>query len=182
MIFETRTVRLKTGESAILRSPTIDDAEALLKYRNDTARETDYLLYQPDEIGKMTLDEEAASLRKFIDARDRMMILCEVDKSLAGCLTFHYRDVYKTRHRGDLALSVYRRYWGLGIGSALLDAATQTARDMGLMQLELDYVGGNDRAGKLYEKNGFTIMGIVPNAYRMRDGGFSDAIMMVKQL
>ena len=38
--------------------------------------------------------------------------------------------------------------------------------------IELEFVGGNDRARTLYEKFGFKIDGERPNAYKLKDGSF----------
>ena len=56
------------------------------------------------------------------------------------------------------------------------------AKERGIMQLELEYVDGNDRGKALYEKMGFRYTGARPNAIRQQDGTLCDLIMMVKEL
>ena len=43
-------------------------------------------------------------------------------------------------------------------------------RREGVMQIELEFVEGNARARYLYEKMGFRITGVHPNAIRLKDG------------
>ena len=50
----------------------------------------------------------------------------------------------------------------------------------GIRQIELDFIEGNKRARALYEKMGFRITGIKPDAIRMKDGTFVNEYMMVK--
>jgi ribosomal protein S18 acetylase RimI-like enzyme len=52
----------------------------------------------------------------------------------------------------------------------------------GVRQLELDFIEGNARARSLYEKLGFRITGVKPDAIRMKDGSFVNEYMMVKWL
>ena len=44
MIFEEKTITLKNGETCVLRSPEIGEAEVLLDYLKKATAETDYLL------------------------------------------------------------------------------------------------------------------------------------------
>ncbi len=51
----------------------------------------------------------------------------------------------------------------------------------GVTQLELEFVEGNARARALYEKMGFRIVGVRPDAFRMKDGSLrNEYIMMLK--
>ena len=58
---------------------------------------------------------------------------------------------------------------------------TARARD-GIRQIELDFIEGNSRARGLYEKMGFRITGVKPDAIRMRDGPFVNEYMMIRRL
>ena len=51
-----------------------------------------------------------------------------------------------------------------------------------ITQLELDFVEGNVRARHLYEKMGFRITGMRPDAIRLRDGTMLNEYSMVKRL
>jgi GNAT superfamily N-acetyltransferase len=56
------------------------------------------------------------------------------------------------------------------------------AREAGICQLELEVFETNRRAMALYEKMGFRITGVKPDAIRMKDGSFVNEYMMVKKL
>lgn len=48
MIFEEKTIILKDGRTAILKSPCVEDAEKLLNYIKKSCSETDFLArYRP---------------------------------------------------------------------------------------------------------------------------------------
>ena len=52
----------------------------------------------------------------------------------------------------------------------------------GVMQIELEFVEGNTRARHLYEKMGFRITGVHPNAIRLKDGMLLNNYTMIKEL
>ena len=47
MIFEEKTIILKDGRTAILKSPCVEDAEKLLNYIKKSCSETDFLARYP---------------------------------------------------------------------------------------------------------------------------------------
>lgn len=49
-------------------------------------------------------------------------------------------------------------------------------------QMELEFVEGNGRARGLYEKMGFRITGVRPNAIRLKDGSLRNEYLMVREL
>lgn len=48
--------------------------------------------------------------------------------------------------------------------------------------MELEFVEGNARARALYEKMGFRITGVRPNATRLKDGTLLNDYMMVREM
>jgi len=181
MLFTEKTVLLKDGQTALLRAPSLQDAQPMLDYLKAIAGETEFLLRYPEEC-----QEDAASEVAFLDGVIRsdtqIMIVCEVNGVLAGNCILSRSPHLKTRHRASVAISLLRRFWGLGIGTAMIAELTALARAMGLAQLELDYIEGNARARGLYEKMGFCPVAQVPDAYRLRDGSSRKSILMLKKL
>ena len=56
-------------------------------------------------------------------------------------------------------LFVTREAWGTGVATALLNAAVAAARDAGFAELRLLAPGGQDRALRFYEREGFERIG-----------------------
>ena len=48
--------------------------------------------------------------------------------------------------------------------------------------MELDFVEGNSRARALYEKMGFSITGVKPNAIRLKDGTLLNEYSMIREI
>ena len=67
MIFEEKTIILKDGRTAILKSPCVEDAEKLLNYIKKSCSETDFLARYPEEWTTTIGQEEAwVSIRFYI--------------------------------------------------------------------------------------------------------------------
>ena len=181
MIFSEKKVRLKDGREAVLRSPLPSDAEQLVKYMKQSAGETEFLLRYPEE-GLETTEEEAVFIERAASSDDRLMVVCFVEGKIAGNCMICFNSLIKTRHRAELAIGILREYWSLGIGSAMVAELIRGAKELGVLQLELDYIEGNDRAKGLYEKMGFRRVGVKPDAIRLKDGKMLNEISMVKKL
>ena len=91
-------------------------------------------------------------------------------------------DKRKIRHRCSLAIALYEEFWGLGIGTAMIDYMSELASQIGWKQLDLEVVAENEQAIALYKKCGFIETGRRHNALKFDDGSFHDEILMYKDL
>lgn len=182
MIYKEKTVPLKDGRTAVLRSPhPTEDAAALIDFMKVTGAETPYLMYEVGEFS-FTVEQEKAFLQKFVDSESDLMLIAEVDGQIAGNCEFKGKTKQRARHRCDFAIALYQAYCSLGIGTALLTALLDEAKRCGYEQAELDVIAGNERAIGLYKKLGFEICGTRPHDLKYADGTYADAHMMVKEL
>ncbi len=168
-VFEPRSFPLKDGRTLTLRSPEPADAAELIRYMVDTAQETHFILRTPEEC-VMTEEKEVAFISAVNESPHDMMICAFVDGQLAGNCHVNYGWKRRVCHRGSVAIALRRAYWGLGIGTRLMQAMTDQAKAWGLHHLELEYVEGNDRARRLYEKAGYREVFVNPDAIRLEDG------------
>ena len=182
MLFEEKHIVLKDGTPALLRPARVEDATALMDYLITTAGETEFILAYPDERAGMTVEQEERFLQGAREDPSRVFIVCEAGGEVAGCCSLNVNPKRKVRHRGAVAITLYKKYWNRGIGTAMFGLMFDIARGWGLEQLELEYVEGNERGKALYEKMGFETYAVLPNAYHLSDGSRRDQIMMVKRL
>ena len=182
MRIEDKKVQLKNGQLCILRSPKLQDAEHLVEYLKVTAAETDFLLKYPEEV-KISVEQEKEILKWFIDSERDLMIIAEVDGEVAGNCSFSaVGGKFRVRHRCQLGIALYQKYWGLGIGRELMSLLLESAKECGYEQAELEVVSKNKRAVALYEKIGFERVGERPKAMKHKDESYDSNIIMVKQL
>ena len=78
----------------------------------------------------------------------------------------------------DLGMSVDPRWRGRGVGSALLEACIEWARDAGAYKIALQVWPHNEAALALYEKFGFEREGYLRKQWRRSSGELWDAILM----
>ena len=177
-----KVIRLKDGRECILRNGTEKDGEAVLAIFLLTHEQTDYLLSYPDEHTD-TPEQEGKYLQEKTASCNEIEILAEVDGVIAGTAGIDAAGKrYKVLHRADFGIGIDRHYWGLGIGTALLDACIECARTAGYEQLELTVVADNYQAVELYKKAGFAEYGRNPRGFRSRLAGYQEIIYMRLEL
>ena len=183
MKLEITEFELKDGRSALLRSPGSGDAAEMLRFIIRASGETEFLLKYPEEFEEYTMEREKALLQGILENPDAMMIACEIDGKIAGNCQIAFCTNQKERHRASVAIGILQEYWGLGIGTKMFQEMIRVALERGgIRQIELTYIEGNSRARGLYEKMGFRITGVKPDAVRFRDGTFANEYMMMKRL
>lgn len=181
MLFEEKIIALKDGTQALLRSPRASDAPALLDYLKTTSAETEFVLRYPEEC-TMTVEQEERFIESVNASAGSVMIVCEINGRIAGNCSLSMGGRIKVRHRGSVAIALYREFWGKGIGTRLFEEMIALGRQHGLIQLELEFIEGNERGRALYEKMGFEIVAVRPDAYCLKDGSLRKEYLMMKKL
>ena len=182
MEYTAKTVTLKNGKTCLLRRGEETDAAMLVDYLKATAGETPYLLREPEEV-QLTAEEERDFIRKKNSEDRTLNLLAFVEGEHAGNCAFNPVSEYsRARHRCTVSIALYRKFWGMGIGTALLGEILDMAKSAGYEQAELEVVSANAPAAALYRKFGFETTGTVPRAFRYGDGTYADFLFMVKTL
>ena len=174
---------LKDGRRALLRNPQEKDVPGLLEYLVKSAGESEFILRTPEECGKYTPESEAKWVESMNASESNAVLVCEVDGRIAGNCDISRMVNLKTRHRARVAIALLKEYWGQGIGTQMFQKMIEIAKGWeGVTQLELEFIEGNTRARALYEKMGFRIAGVRPDAFRMKDGSFRSEYIMMRKL
>ena len=174
---------LKDGRKALIRSPGEEDIEGMLDYLYVSAGETEFILRYPEECGKYTREAEKTLIDRVNASDNEAMLVCLVDGKLAGNCQVSWSRGIKTRHRASVAIALLKEYWNQGIGTRLMKELIRIAEENpNILQLELDFVEGNTRARALYEKMGFRIVGVKPNAVRLKNGTLLNEYSMIREV
>lgn len=183
MVIKDITYTMKDGRTAVIRSPRDEDIQGMLDYLYLSAGETEFILRYPEECGKYTAEGEKALFDRVNAADNEAMLVCLVDGRVAGNCQVSWSRGIKTRHRASVAIALLRDYWGQGIGTRLFEELIRIAEgNPDIIQMELEFVEGNARARALYEKMGFRITGIRPNAIRLKDGTLLNEYSMIREI
>ena len=181
MIFDEKKITLKDGRTAILKSPCVEDAEKMLNFIKKSCGETDFLARYPEEWS-IDVEQEEAWVKRMLDSPDILTMTCYVDNEVAGNCELRFKSGIKTSHRAEVAIAILREYWNLGIGSSMFSELISEARKWGAEIMELEFMEGNERAKRLYEKFGFRVVSEKPNAYKLKDGTMRKEYYMQKYL
>jgi len=174
---------LKDGRSALIRCPKDEDVPGMLEYLYTSAGETEFILRYPEECAKYTPDGERALFERVNAADNEVMLVCIVDGRVAGNCQIAWSRGIKTRHKASVAIALLKEYWNQGIGTRLFRELIAIAEENEqILQMELEFIEGNTRARALYEKTGFRITGMKPNAIRLKDGTLLNEYSMVREI
>ena len=121
----------------------------------------------------LTLDEATAFWARAAAAQasdGRAVLAAEDDEGLFGVVQVIAAGTPNQPHRGDVAkMLVHRRGRRRGVAQALLAAAEDAGRGLGLTLLVLDTVTGGE-AERLYARLGWERGGVIPNYALTPDG------------
>ena len=183
MRINDRWFDLKDGRKALLRSPKEEDIEGVLEYLITSAGETEFIMRYPEECSKYTPEGEKELFEKMNASEKEAMIVCLVDGKVAGNCQVTFGKSIKTKHRATVAIALPKEYWNQGIGSAMFHELIRIAEEnKDIIQMELEFAEGNSRARALYEKMGFRITGVRPNALRLKDGTLLNEYLMIREM
>ena len=183
MIIKDIEYKLKDGRNALIRSPQDEDIQGMLEYLYISAGEADFILRYPEECNKYTVEGEKALFDRINKADNEAMLICLVEGKVAGNCQITQNKGIKTRHRANVAIALLKEYWNQGIGTRLFQELIRIAEENpNLIQIELEFVEGNSRAQALYEKMGFRITGVKPNAIRLKDGTLLNEYSMIREI
>ena len=96
---------------------------------------------------------------------------------LVGLYILHPNNVGRCGHICNASYAVASDARGSGIGEKLVRDCIRKARALGFKILQFNaVVKTNAGARHLYEKIGFTQLGVIPGGFRMKDGRYEDII------
>ena len=174
---------MKNGRNALIRNPRDEDIQGMLDYLYISAGETEFILRYPEECSKYTAEGEKKLFDRINASDNEAMLVCLVDGKVAGNCQITWSKGMKTRHRAAVAIALLKEYWNQGIGTRMFQELIRIAEENpNILQMELDFVEGNTRARALYEKMGFRITGVRPNAIRLKDGTLLNEYTMIREI
>jgi GNAT superfamily N-acetyltransferase len=117
-----------------------------------------------------------------VAAGNRVLLVAEDDRGLCACVQLAFDLPENQPHRADVSkMLVHRRARRQGLGTALMQAAEDTAREFGKTLLVLDAVTGGD-AARLYERLGWVRVGDIPGYALFPQGRFCSTTLYYRNL
>ena len=172
-----KKVLLKNGQVLIVRPPKIDDAEAIIQYLNIVGGESDNLLFGKDDLS-ITIEQEKALINNIDNNPNCLMILGIIDNTIVSISQISSPFRRRICHNSEIAISVRKDFWNIGVGSVMLKVIIDYAKTKGTIRnINLKVKASNTRAMYLYKKLGFKVVGIHKNYFNI-NGKYDDAVLM----
>jgi putative acetyltransferase len=150
----------------VVRAARAGDARAMAEIFAAVAEERHGIATEPP----VDIEERTAAFARSADAS----VVAVAGGRIVGML-----HVEASRHGfGELSMLVERGWRGRGVGSALVQAGADWARDQGLHKLCLEVFAHNAVAIALYRTSGFAEEGRRVGQYRRASGELWDSIVM----
>ena len=173
----------RTGEvnvNIIYRKAVGDDAKGLLLHLSRVGGETDNLSYDQNTF---SISEERE--RRFIEGFERsktdVMFVAVLGDDVVGNAIVQRNRTKRYSHRAEISITVVKKYWGQGIGSQLMRMMIDFAKETGIEILYLEVRSDNTRAISLYEKFGFSRIGVYESFFKI-GGKYHNADLMTLNL
>ena len=103
-----------------------------------------------------------------------------VDESsgeVLGMYILHPNNIGRCGHLANASYAVARHARGRGVGEALVRDSLEQAKAFGFTVMQFNaVVATNHVALHLYEKVGFTRLGVIPKGFRLPDGSYADIV------
>ena len=116
-----------------------------------------------------------------VTAGERALVVAEDAHGVCGTVQLMLDQPENQPHRAELVkMLVQRRARRQGLGEALLRAAEAAARDCGKTLLVLDTA--NPEAERLYERMGWTRVGVIPGYALLPRGGLCSTTLYYRSL
>jgi len=168
---------LKNGKSLTIRKAKKEDAQEIINYLKKVGAESNNLLFGAEGL-PYTVEQEASMIEKINSSTSSALLVGILDNKIIciGSLSSPQRE--RIAHQGDLALSVLKEFWGIGVGSCIMSELINFAKNSGkITVLHLGVRSDNANAITLYKKFGFEEIGLYRKFAKI-DGVYYDDFLM----
>ena len=172
-----KLVKLENSKVLILRKSTEEDAESMIEYLNIVGGESDNLLFGKNEF-RLTVEQEREYIKNINENNNALMLLGIIDNQIVSVSQVSATNRKRIAHNSELAISVKKEYWGMGIGTTVMEVLIDFAKNHETIKtISLGVKASNKKAQHLYEKLGFEKVGVHRNFFNI-DGIYDDEILM----
>ncbi|BAK94465.1 GNAT family N-acetyltransferase [Tetragenococcus halophilus] len=165
-----------------IREALAEDAEQIVKVSQTIGKQTEFLVM--DEHGMdLPIHLLENQLETIYESDKQLLLVAEVDGQIVGTASVRTSEEKRISHIGEVGISILQDYWGIGLGSVLLEELIDWSQQIGqIRRLELTVQKQNSRASHLYEKYGFQTEAVLERGAIGDDGRFLDVLLMSKMI
>ncbi len=170
-------MKLKNGVNLTITSANTDDAQYIIDYLNLIGGESDNLLFGANEF-TMTVQDEKIFIDKLSKSDTSALFVGKIDGEIVSVASILAPQRTRIAHQADIALSVKKEYWNIGIATFMMQRIISFAKANGKTNiLHLGVRTDNINAIALYKKMGFCEIGVYKNFFKI-DDCYHDELLM----
>jgi GNAT superfamily N-acetyltransferase len=148
-----RQIALKSGLACELRPLESTDEKAFHDFfRAVPAEERLFIKHRVDD------PETIADWCRNIDLGRILPLLAVADGKVIADASLHQQLGGWKRHIGRVSVLVHPQFRGQGLARVLVEELMQVGRDIGLERMEAEFIGGQERAIKVFGLLGFSTL------------------------
>ena len=172
------SIQSKNGIPFTIKEASEADAKAMIQHVQVVGGETSFLTFGAGE-NKITVAEELQVIEAHRNAPNQLFLVAYIGENLVSIGNIHARSNRpRLLHIGEFGISVQQKYWGLGIGKAMIKAMLDWAKASNVLtKMNLTVDTSNKKAIQLYEKLGFEYEGLIRRDMLV-DGKYRDSYRM----
>ena len=167
---------LKNKKILKITQVKVDDAVDLISYLNSIGGESDFLTFGLNEF-PLSVDEEEVFIKKITESGRNMMLIGRVENQIVSQLFIDNLSNPRLQHIGDLSISVKKTFWGMSIGTHMLNSSILLSKKKNISKIQLYVRTDNDPAINLYKKHGFSIEGTISRAIKINEVYYENYLM-----
>ncbi|MCP9800130.1 GNAT family N-acetyltransferase [Synechococcus sp. RedBA-s] len=119
----------------------------------------------------------------WVEQSQSVMVAIGATGAVVGTYYLRPNSLALGAHVANAGYVVAEQCRGEGLGSRLCQHSLQAARRLGYRAMQFNLVVSTNTAGiRCWERNGFRTVGTVPGAFRHRQLGYVDALVMIQGL
>lgn len=162
--------------SAVIRRLEPTDWPLVWPLLRATFQAGDTYAFAPESI-------EADIHKAWIEAPSRTFVACAPDGKLLGTYFIKPNQPGLGSHVCNCGYVVAPEAQGQGIATAMCEHSQAEAVALGFRAMQFNLVvATNERAVRLWQRLGFSVVGTLPGAFNHRRLGYVDALIMFKEL
>lgn len=172
-------MKLKNNMTLQINEAEKADAAKIIEYLNLVGGESDNLLFGANEFGA-SVEAEESFVERMAGEKASALFIGKIDGEIVCVGSFNSPSRARIAHNADLAISVKKKYWGLGVATHLMQTMIDFAKANGQTKsLNLGVRCGNESAKALYTTMGFSEIGKYKNRIKI-NGKYYDEILMAR--
>jgi len=158
----------------IVRAYRTEDLPAMIAIWNEVVEEG--VAFPQEEF----LDESTGA--EFFAAQSYIGV-AEEDGKVVGLYILHPNNIGRCGHICNASYAISSAFRGKHIGEKLVTDSLRMGKELGFRVMQFNAVVENNiHARHLYERLGFTQLGVIPGGFRMKDGHYENICPYYKVL